>query len=180
MNLYINACARKDSRTNYLARKLLEKIGDYEELNLYELDIKPINEEFVNKRNNFVANKDYSDKMFDLAKKVAEADNVVIGAPFWDMSFPSILKVFIENIYCVGIVCAYGEGGKKIQLCKGNNMYFVSTAGGKFFEEYGYNYIKEIFVNCFGFKNAKLIKAEMLDIVGKDPNKILEETKIEL
>lgn len=36
MILYINCCARRDSRTDRLARALLEKLGDYEELRLYE------------------------------------------------------------------------------------------------------------------------------------------------
>ena len=34
MVLYINACVRNESRTDRLARKLLDKLGDYTELKL--------------------------------------------------------------------------------------------------------------------------------------------------
>ena len=39
-------------------------------------------------------------------RTIANADKIVIAAPFWDMSFPSLLKVYIENIYTIGIVSA--------------------------------------------------------------------------
>ena len=38
-----------------------------------------------------------------LAKKIAAADRIVIAAPFWDMSFPSALKVFFENMSLFGV-----------------------------------------------------------------------------
>ena len=34
--------------------------------------------------------------MFDYANAVAQADMLVIAAPYWDMSFPSSLKIFFE------------------------------------------------------------------------------------
>ena len=111
MNIFINACARKESRTKILADEVLSKIGEYEEINLYDLDIKPIDEEFVNRRNELIANNDYSDPMFDIAKKIAKADNLIIAAPYWDGSFPSILKVFIENIYTFGLLTCFDEKG---------------------------------------------------------------------
>ena len=39
----------------------------------------------------------------DLARRIAAADRIVIAAPFWDMSFPSALKVFFENMSLFGI-----------------------------------------------------------------------------
>ena len=36
MTLYINCCPRRESRTDRLARALLAKLGDYEELRLYD------------------------------------------------------------------------------------------------------------------------------------------------
>ena len=44
MTLYINACARPDSRTDRLARALLATLGDYEELRLYDLPLLPLNQ----------------------------------------------------------------------------------------------------------------------------------------
>lgn len=174
-NLYINACTRKDSRTSKIANNVLEKLGNFETINLYDLDIKPIDEDFINRRSNLISLGNYNDRMFDLAKKVASADNIVIAAPFWDLSFPSILKVFIENIYCIGIVTEYDSNGNIVKLCKGNCLYYVSTSGANMKEDYGYKYISDIFVNYFGFKKSKLIKAEMLDIDGSDADKIVND-----
>lgn len=173
MNIFVNACARKDSRTYKLASALLEKLGDYETINLYDLDLKPIDEEYINKRNEYISNNDYSNEMFNLAKRISECDNLIIAAPFWDLSFPSILKVFIEHIYCVGVVTGYDENGMPFGMCKGNTVYYISTAGGPIKTDYGYEYIKDLFINYFGFKNSRLIYADMLDVVGYDSEEIV-------
>ena len=39
----------------------------------------------------------------DLARRIAAADRIIIAAPFWDMSFPSALKVFFANMSLFGI-----------------------------------------------------------------------------
>ena len=40
MTLYINCCPRMNSRTDRLARALLKKLGEYEELRLYDEPIR--------------------------------------------------------------------------------------------------------------------------------------------
>ena len=41
--------------------------------------------------------------MFDYANAMAQADMIVIAAPYWDMSFPASLKIFLEAASVVGI-----------------------------------------------------------------------------
>ena len=41
--------------------------------------------------------------MFDLASQFQQADEIVIAAPYWDLSFPAILKLYLENIYVTGV-----------------------------------------------------------------------------
>ena len=55
MILYINCCARRDSRTDRLARALLEKLGDYEELRLYEEPLRPLEDEDLARRDELLA-----------------------------------------------------------------------------------------------------------------------------
>ena len=43
MVLYINSCVRAESRTNRLAKVLLDKLGAYEEVKLNEMEMKPLN-----------------------------------------------------------------------------------------------------------------------------------------
>lgn len=99
----------------------------------------------------------------------------MIAAPFWNLSFPAILKTYIENIYVTGIVSRYSEDGKPEGLCKAKTIYYVTTAGGYYDGRYSFDYIKDMAENYFGIEKSVLIKAEMLDIAGNDPEKILAE-----
>lgn len=177
MILFINACAREESRTERLASKLLEKLGSYEETDLYAADLHPLTEERLAARTALIAAENYDDPMFDFAKKFASADTIVIAAPYWDLSFPSILKVYLENIYVTGIVSRYGSDGRPVGLCKATKLYYVTTAGGPYNPDYSYNYLREMAVNCFGIPETELIKAEMLDVDGFDCWKILKEAE---
>lgn len=178
MTLYINSCVRKNSRTDELSKYLLKKIDkDFVEINLEKENLKPISETYIQKRTELSSKGDFSDEMFKFAKMFAAADTIVISAPFWDLSFPSALKVFIENIYVVGLVTKFDESGKNIGLCKAKKLYYVSTAGGKFSSDFGFDYIKSLCQNCFGIKDVEVIFAEMLDVFGFDAKKIIEDTK---
>ena len=102
--LFINACVRgRDSRTLQLAEQLLESIREenkkdmafhIEEIRLSTENLLPLNYERLQRRDELLANGIVSDTMFDYANAVAQADMLVIAAPYWDMSFPSTLKIF--------------------------------------------------------------------------------------
>ena len=174
MILYINCCVREESRTDRLARALLQKLGgEYTELNLYEQDLKPLNKERLDYRTTLVEKSDYNDSIFDCAKQFAEADTIVIAAPYWDSSFPSPLKIYIENIYVTGIVSEYDENGMPKGLCRADDLYYVTTAGGPYDPTYSYGYIESLCKTFIGIPNTHLIKAEMLDIEGNDAEEIL-------
>lgn len=51
MTLYINCCVREESRTDRLARAVLQKLGgDFTEIKLYEENLKPLDRGTLNKR----------------------------------------------------------------------------------------------------------------------------------
>ena len=176
MTLYINCCAREESRTNRLARAVLQKLGgDFTELKLYEANLKPLDRDTMNKRTALIERGDYSDPMFDYAKQFASADTIVIAAPYWDLSFPATLKIYIENIYVTGIVSEYDENGMPVGLCKAKELYYVTTAGGPYDPTYSYGYIESLAKNFFGIPETHLVKAEMLDIIGNNAEEILKQ-----
>ena len=176
MVLYVNACVRSDSRTNRIAERLLEKIGvDVKEVKLSEVSFPDTSEEFLSKRDGYIAAKNYDDPYFDLAKQFAEADTVVIAAPYWDLSFPAVLKQYIEHINVLGITFEYSPQGAPIGLCKAQKLYYVMTAGGAYVpEEFGFGYIKAIAQNFYGIQDVELIKATGLDIRGNDAEEIVQ------
>ena len=171
--LFINACARKESRTLILAKELLLGLpGQIEEVNLFETDLKPLDAKRIVTR---VI--DLNEQIY--AKQFAQADIIVIAAPLWDLSFPAALKVYIENITISGITFKYTEKGPK-GLCNAKVLYYVSTSGGEYVKDYGYEYIKSLCNVLFGIKNTECFTADRLDIYGSNVVEILEDSLEEI
>ncbi|MCI7691300.1 MAG: NAD(P)H-dependent oxidoreductase [Oscillospiraceae bacterium] len=175
MTLFVNCCPRENSRTERLAGKLLETLGGYEEVNPEKEGLVPVDNERLKYRTALLEKGDLSDEIFRYAKQFAAADTIVIAAPFWDLSFPSVLKIYIENIYVTGIVSEYDENGAPKGLCKAKKLYYVTTAGGAYDARFSFDYLKALAEDYFGIEETVLIKAEMLDIIGNDAEEILTE-----
>lgn len=177
--LYVNACVRKESRTKILAEQLLLKLGkSFEEIKLGNIDFSRVSEEYLNKRDELCTKGNYQDSMFDLARQFSEAEIIVIAAPFWDLSFPALLKQYLEQINVVGITFKYSEEGIPVGLCKANRLFYVTTAGGNYVpEEYGFGYIKSLAQNYYGIQNVQQITAVGLDINGADVATIMRTAK---
>ncbi len=174
MILYINCCVREESRTNKLAQAVLQKLcGEIIEIDLYEEKLRPLDKETLAVRTALIEKGDYSDSMFKYAKQFAAANEIVIAAPYWDLSFPAMLKIYFENIYITGLVSEYGENGMTHGLCKAKRLIYVTTAGGPYDPTYSYGYVESLAKNFFGIPETQLVKAEMLDIEGYNAEEIL-------
>ena len=98
MILYTNACVRQESRTRRLAENLLEKLdAPIEEVHLEDIAFPAVDEAFLNRRDQLLQRGEYGDPMFALARQFAEAEKIVIAAPYWDLSFPATLKQYLEQ-----------------------------------------------------------------------------------
>ena len=177
MILYIDVCVRGDSRTRELGEALLSRLGgDVVRVNIGEMKFDITDEAFLKQRDSLIAKRMFDDDSFKLARQFAEADTIVIAAPYWDLSFPAALKQYIEKINVLGITFEYTADGYPMGLCKADKLYYVMTAGGNYVpEEFGYGYIKALAENFYGINEVKLIKATGLDIYGNDPEKIMAE-----
>jgi FMN-dependent NADH-azoreductase len=175
--LFINTCVRKDSRTKRLADKLLSTLDDaVEEIRLEDITFPVVDESFLNKRDELIAAGDFSNSLFSNARQFAEADVIVVAAPYWDLSFPASLKQYFELINVVGITFRYTETGIPVGLCKAKKLYYVMTAGGNYVpEEFGFGYVKALATGYYGIEDVELIKAVGLDIDGADVEGIMEE-----
>ena len=177
--LYINACCRENSRTNELAQHLLDRLnGNIQTINLYDENISPINAELLLERDNLLKDGKMNDEMFTLANQFSKADTIVISAPYWDLMFPSILKVYLENITVCGITFRYSEKGVPQSLCNAKNLYYVTTSGGFIGEfNFGFDYIKALATGFFGIDNVICFSAEGLDIFGADVDGVMQKVK---
>ena len=117
---------------------------------------------------------DLANPIFAYARQFAQADEIIIAAPFWDLSFPAVLKSYLEQINVVGITFRYTPEGIPEGLCRAKRLYYVTTAGGEFVpEQYGFGYIKALAQNFYHIKDIELIKATGLDIEGAPVERIM-------
>ena len=176
--LFINACVRENSRTLELANHVLSKLnGNVEEVKLFDMNVLPLDKKGLEIRENAAATKDYKSSAFALAKQFANAEIIVVGAPYWDLMFPAVLKNYFENVTVSGLTFSYGEDGRPKGLCKGKKLIYVTTAGGPIIYNFGYDYVAALAKKFYGISDVNLVKAEGLDIYGANVQKILEEAK---
>jgi len=150
-----------------------------EEIRLSTENLMPLNYERLQRRDELLANGILQDSMFDYANAVAQADMIVIGAPYWDMSFPSSLKIFLEAASVVGITFAYAEDGTPVGLCRAQDMYYVTTSGGYIGDcNFGYTYVDAL-CKLYGIEHSHFVSAQGLDLEGADVEAIMEAAVIE-
>lgn len=186
--LLVNACIRgKDSRTLQLCEKLLQRIKEenqkdlafhIEEIRLSTENLLPLNYERLQRREELLANGCVEDTMFDYANAFKNADMVVIAAPYWNMSFPAMLKIFLEAASVEGITYTYSEDGMPVGLCNASDLYYVTTSGGIIGEcNFGFEYIQTL-SKLFGIGQVHFVSAQGLDLEGADVNTLIEQATI--
>ena len=178
VTLFVNVCVREESRTLGLAKALLERLpGEVIELKLEEENLLPLNGERLARRDSLLAARQFGHGMFRYARQFAAADTVVVAAPYWDLSFPALLKIYMENVSVVGVSFDYSPEGIPFGLCRARHLYYVTTAGGPFQPDFGFRYLEALCRQYYGIPHCHLIAAEGLDILGNDPAAILEKAR---
>ena len=178
MVLFVNGCVRENSRTLELAQAVLESIGDTtEEVRLYPDGPDGLDAEKLRLREELLAAKAYDHPMFRFAKQFADADTIVMAAPYWDLAFPAKMRAYLEEITVSGITFQYGADGIPQGLCKAKRLVYVTTAGGPIVQDFGFAYVETLARLFYGISDTFLVKAEGLDIWGNDPSEILEQAK---
>ena len=176
--LFINACVRKDSRTLVLAKNVMRDMsGEIVELNLNSENIEPLNTELLEKRDSLLTDGSLDDDMFRYARQFAEADEIIIAAPFWDLAFPAKLKIYLEQITVSGITFRYIEGCPS-GLCKAKRLTYITTSGGPIFADFGYSYVKTLAQNFYGIEQTQAVRAMNLDVDMISAEELLEKTTI--
>ncbi len=172
--LFINACVRPQSRTMVLAREVLRHLeGTVQELRLEEENMEPHTSQSLIQRDRFLAGGDFDHPMFRYARQFREADVVVIAAPYYDLSFPASLKLYLEKICNVGLTFYYDDQEQPRSLCRAKRMIYVSTSGAEFLPDFGYGYVKRLFREFFHIQDSQCFYAEKLDLLHSDPEAIV-------
>lgn len=175
--LFIDACIREEqSRTLLLAQHFLDAVPDaaITRVKLSELCLRPLDRERLTERDRLLRAGRTDAPFFDLANQFRTAQWLVVAAPYWDLSFPALLKIYFENVTCSGVTFSYDQSGRPVSLCNAERLVYITTAGGPIgANDHGFAYVRSVCEQFFGVRQSFRIAAEGLDIVGNDPEKIL-------
>ena len=179
--LYVDCCVRrKNSRTAVIAKHFLDKLDknmyDIEELCLMDEPMEYFKDGFFEQRERLLADKKFDHPRFRYAWQFKNADKIVIAAPFWDLSFPALLKVYIENLCVEGITFDCNAENGCFGVCNSDKLVYITSRGGNYNNnpmEMGARYI-EAMCGFFGIERFKCIAADGIDMV-EDSTPIINE-----
>lgn len=185
--LFINACVRgQKSRTLQLARRFLGAWQHaHPEAVITERDLcrdrlSPQYPEVLEERDALWSAGKLDDPLFQPARQFAAAGRIVIAAPFWDLSFPAILKIYLERISVTNITFGYDDLGRSVGLCKADKLLLITTRGGDFsipeisWMEMGARQL-EALCTMYGIPSFQCLTAQGLDDIRNDKEAILAQ-----
>lgn len=180
--LFVDCTMRDNSRTRILANSFFEELDskyEVKHLMLEKENLKPLVGDFYHDREKLLKEGNLNHPRFKYAHELQEADLIVVAAPFWDLSFPALLKIYIENCSVDGITFKTSEKGLE-GLCKSNNLIYLTTRGGVYTNDPSESAIPQLKNLCafFGIDNLQVVAADGMDIVGYDSKKSLEDAII--
>ena len=181
--LYVDACVRGTaSRTARLAEAFLKEcrrlLPDMRVTThrLADMGLRPIDADTLAMKESLCDRRAWDDPFLRPAVDFQSADVVVIAAPYWDLSFPSALKVWVENVYARNLTFRY-EDDRCIGLCKGRESVYITTAGSPIGEnDWGTGYIKAV-LTTLGIPGFTALRAEALDLENRDAVAIMGEAE---
>ena len=181
--LFVNACVRgKTSRTLELAQVFLDTLSkelpdmELKEQDLTTMGLCSVDMDTLERKEALCDQYAWHDPLFAPAVAFQQADAVVIAAPYWDMSFPSILKVWVENMYVRNLTFKY-VNDQSVGLCRGQEAVYITTAGSPIGEhDWGTAYIRDV-MQVLGIPGFSTVTAEALDLAGRDAEAIMAEAK---
>lgn len=177
--LLLNACVREGSRTLRLANRVLTHLkGDLTEIVPEREALLPLTGETLARREAALNRGDTDALLLRCARAFAAADEIVVAAPYWDLSFPAAVKTFFEHVTVTGVTFSYGADGRPIGHCRAKRLFYVMTAGGPILPpNHGFAYVRDLARMFYGIPETVLFSAEMLDIPGQDVERRLRETE---
>ena len=177
--LFIDGCVSQrgpESRTRALAEAFLSAFrethpeAEVETVRLEALDLRPFTPAALDERDALASIGAFDAPVFDLARQLRGADAIAAAAPFWDLSFPAVMRVYMEHISANGLTYHYEADGCHGD-CKASRLAYLTT-GGDFErpESLGVLYWKQL-AAMFGVPRFDYVFAGGLDV---DPAKAPE------
>ena len=175
--IIIDSCMRAESRTKVILEAAVEVLStryDIETIDVNALALPPVNPQTLKERTGGMV----PEETVSIAKRIASADRIVIATPFWDMSFPAVLKAFFENLSLYNVTFT-DDGTTCTGLCKCRKVLYITTRGMDIptgdFRDQGSSYLKAL-SSLWGLGEVITVAAWNLDYmpVEKVADKVRE------
>ena len=182
--LFVDACMRGPelSRTSRLCRSFLEEFtarcpdSQVSRRDLTDAKLPLLTGELAAQRDAWVKQGE-EHPLLAPAREVAACDLLVIGAPYWDLSFPAALKGYLEWSSVLGITFRYAEDGRQVGLSRARALVYLTTAGGPVEgQNYGFDYLRGL-AGMFGIPDSRCVAPENLDVWGTDVEQVLRQAE---
>ena len=173
--LFLDACMRGQevSRTARLCRRFLEEYRALRpETRIVRRDLTgaglPVMTAALAQERDALARAGSDSPLLAPAREVAGSDLILVGAPYWDLSFPAALKVCLEWASCLGITFRYTAEGEQVGMSRARCLVYVTTGGGPVWaQNLGYDYLRG-WAAMMGIGRTLCLAAEDLDVWGTD------------
>lgn len=182
--LFVDACPRgAESRTLALAEHLLQILREslpglrVTPHCLRKMELKDISADRLARKEALCDLRIWDDPLTRTGADFQRADAVLIAAPYWDLSFPSVLKTWVENIWVRNLTFVY-RNDQPVGMAGGKAAVYVTTAGSRMRDhDWGTLYIQDV-MRTLGIPDFRTVAAEGLDLDGNDPAAILRDAMI--
>ena len=181
--LLIDACVSQRgpaSRTRALMEAFLESFraarpeAEIETAVLERLDIAPFTPEALDRRDALARAGEFSAPVFGLARQFQRADRIAVAAPFWDLSFPAVLRVYIAHVSACGL-CYHYEADGCHGDCRASRLAYLTTGGDlERPESLGVLYWRQL-AAMFGIPRFDYVFAGGLDLDPAQAPSIMED-----
>lgn len=140
--LFVDSCISQReaaSRTRALADAFLGAFRashpdwEVEAVEVASLNLTPFTAEMLSERDALASVGAYDAPVYDQARQFRAADAVVVAAPYWDLSYPAALRIYMEYISANGLAYHYEADGCHGD-CRAAWLVYL-TSGGDFEHE---------------------------------------------
>ena len=94
------------------------------------LHLEPFTPEMLSRRDALAAARQFDAPVFRLAQQFRRADAIVVAAPFWDLTFPAVLRTYIEYISANRLTYHYDAEGCHGD-CRARWLVYLTSAGSQ-------------------------------------------------
>lgn len=143
---------------------------------LEDMRLLPVDGAALENREALIDARAWDHPLFAPARDFQAADAIVVAAPYWDLMFPAMLKVYVEHVFIRELTFCYRDD-QPIGLCRAKRALFLTTAGSPIGDaDFGSAYLRATFA-MLGIGRFDRIAAEGLDLQGAPVEALLDAAR---